>query len=256
MYINDIRHILLIQQSTQIAIYQIRSKSRMRSVHLLGLLVLLAVLSSSMANHKPDHDTVTTVTMVTIPDLRGKRLRRSPGPDIACGKCGKLPTYTHLTDRERYDAVCKNNRGALVKVAIGPVMPKSSPSAMLEFELCQEGKCVEATRLGLFGANQQLTSVISKKGYFIRETDVTDVLVAQGWSIEKPLKARMTSKTRKFFERFNFDVKKFPEPILLVETYSEWLIPGGCSENNGCKMTLHPDEDRSHYGDLLDKYYR
>ena len=108
MYINDIRHILLIQQSTQIAIYQIRSKSRMRSVHLLGLLVLLAVLSSSMANHKPDHDTVTTnVPMVTIPDLRGKRLRRSPGhvtgrpqkmkparwfcPSNCCRKCSEMP---------------------------------------------------------------------------------------------------------------------------------------------------------------------
>ena len=105
MYINDIRHILLIQQSTQIAIYQIRSKSRMRSVHLLGLLVLLAVLSSSMANHKPDHDTVTTVTMVTIPDLRGKRLRRAPGPrpcpSNCCRKCSEMPKQCHECPKKR-----------------------------------------------------------------------------------------------------------------------------------------------------------
>ena len=38
----------------------IRSKSTMRSLHLLGFLVLLAVLSSSMAHHTPDHPDTTT----------------------------------------------------------------------------------------------------------------------------------------------------------------------------------------------------
>jgi len=50
----------------------IRSKSTMRSLHLLGFLVLLAVLSSSMAHHKPDHP----ATLPPIPDER--RHRRSP----------------------------------------------------------------------------------------------------------------------------------------------------------------------------------
>ena len=59
----------------------IRSKSTMRSLHLLGFLVLLAVLSSSMAHHTPDHpDTTTTLTPPPIPDEG--RHRRSPGHGI------------------------------------------------------------------------------------------------------------------------------------------------------------------------------
>jgi len=67
----------------------IRSKSTMRSLHLLGFLVLLAVLSSSMAHHTPDHpDTTTTLTPPPIPDEQ--RHRRSPRlmqcPSVCCRK--------------------------------------------------------------------------------------------------------------------------------------------------------------------------
>ena len=70
---------------------QIRSKSRMRSLPLLSFLVLLAVLSLSMANHKPDHDTKTVAPII---DLRGKRLRRASSarcPSNCCRKRLEMP---------------------------------------------------------------------------------------------------------------------------------------------------------------------
>merc|ERR1712212_286745 len=67
---------LLIDRRATHTNWDIGSMSRMRSLHLLGFVVLLAVLSLSMGHHKPDHD---TETIAPIKDLRGKRLRRSLG---------------------------------------------------------------------------------------------------------------------------------------------------------------------------------
>ena len=192
---------------------------------------------------------------------REKQVNGTTCGHIACGKCGNWKVvndkwkmcHNDDEDKKRCRALCVDNNRTLVEVAIGPVMPKSSPNFLLEFELCQEGKCVLAAELGLFGGGEP-SSVISKKGYFIRKTDVTSVLVAQGWSLEKPLTTRMTTKTRQFFAGFDFNVKKFPAPVIFVQK-SGWS-GSGCSENDGCKMTLNPDEDRSHYGDLLDGYPR
>ena len=163
-------------------------------------------------------------------------------------------------DEKRCQGFCVDNNRYLVKVYIGAVMPKEFEGSFLaEFELCQEEKCVEAAEFALYGGTlrpgEQLPSVISKKYYSIRKAGVTDVLVVQGWSSEKPLTTRMTSKTRQFFANWNGtqDANKFPQAVVFVGTYPEVLQ---CSESDGCKMTLNPDEDRSHYGDLLDGYPR
>ena len=164
---------------------------------------------------------------------------------IARGKCGNVCTNIGK-GKQWCDDYCKNNSGALVKVYLGPVMPKQVPvSFNWQYELCQEGKCVKATKLGSFGATQP-PSVISSKGYFIRQTDVTRVLVAQGWSPEKRLTARMTSSTKKYVAD-NLDVKTLPEPVVIVGNRREVA-------NGRGKLTLNPNQDRSSYGDLLDKY--
>ena len=168
---------------------------------------------------------------------------------IVSGKCDNVceNKWQIQYGKQWCDEYCKNTSGALVKVYLGAVMPKQVPvSFSWEFELCQDGKCVEAARLGSFGASQP-PSVISKEGYFIRQTDVTRVLVEQGWSPEKQLTARMTSSTRKYVAD-NLDVKTLPEPVVIVGERSEVA-------NGGGKVTLNPNQDRSSYGDLLDKYF-
>ena len=133
-------------------------------------------------------------------------------------------------------------------------MPKQVPvSFSWEFELCQDGKCVEAARLAilgkawLLGGASQPPSVISKEGYIIRQIDVTRVLVKQGWTLEKRLTARMTSSTRKYVAE-NLDVKTLPDPVVIVGERNEVA-------NGGGKVTLNPNQDRSCYGDLLNKYF-
>ena len=85
---------------------------------------------------------------------------------------------------------------------------------MNTFELCQGGECVEAGWLATFGANTTAINddegsklpKIDDKNYFLRDTDVSAVLEKQGWSLKKPLMARMTSSV----------VGKVPEPVIII----------------------------------------
>ena len=105
----------------------IGSKSRMRSLlHLLSFLVLLAVLSSSMGDHKPDHDTQTIAPMK---DLRGKRLRRSLGettsvrcPSNCCRKCREMPKKCRECSKKRFNGC---SRGKFCVYNIDPARPYS-----------------------------------------------------------------------------------------------------------------------------------
>ena len=173
--------------------------------------------------------------------------------DIAIGKCGNVCKHFNGITCDDY---CKDNSGTLVKVYLGYVTPKQVPVSFdLDFELCQEGKCVLAShgqKVSKFGAPQP-PSVISKEGYFIATTDVTRVLVEQGWTLdwilEKRLTARMTSSTRKYIAD-NLDVKTLPEPVVIVRNCGKgWRMEVTNGANS--KLILNPNQDQSCYGDLL-----
>merc|ERR1712172_193561 len=176
--------------------------------------------------------------------------KRTTADGIARGKCGNVCTDIGK-GKQWCDDYCKNNSGALVKVYLGPVMPKQVPLIFTwKFDLCQDGKCVEAAWIDehgfMIGASQP-PSVISKEGYFIKQTDVTRVLVEQGWSLEKQLTARMRSLTKKYVAD-NLNVENLPEPVVIVGKRMEVA-------NGGGRLTLNPNQDRGFYGDLLDKYF-
>ena len=87
---------------------QIGSKARMRSLPLLSFLVLLAVLSSSMAHHKPDH---TTEATAPIKDLPGRRLRRASSkrcPSNCCRKRCEMPKKWRECQESNY---CQGSQG-------------------------------------------------------------------------------------------------------------------------------------------------
>ena len=78
---------------------------------------------------------------------------------------------------------------------------------------------------------------IDKKNYFLRESDVTDLVKKQGWTPKKVV-ARMTSSV----------VGKLPEPVIIVKQM------GKEGKMDQGKVFLNPKEKRGHYGDLLDTY--
>ena len=181
--------------------------------------------------------------------------------EIANGQCGET--------QWRGDNYCKDASGALVKVYIGPVLPFEAQLDTWTFELCQDGKCVENG--GFWGANtafgigtkwvsasHRLPSAINKENYFIKARDVTRVLFRQGWTTEKPLIARMTSYTKQSAAD-KHGVENLPEPVVIVGKWSQIAPNGGdwwvsAIKDGGAKLTLNPNEDRSHYGNLLDEW--
>ena len=104
-------------------------------------------------------------------------------------------------------------------MSVGIVLPKEAPTGINTFELCQDGRCVEAGRLGTFGAKSSSANDyqgsepprIDDKKYFLRDTDVTAVVDKQGWSLKKPLVARMTRSV----------VGNLPDPVIIVHQLGE-----------------------------------
>ena len=79
------------------------------------------------------------------------------------GKCGNV--CKDIDGKRWCDNYCNHGSGALVKVLMGPVLPRKVPVTFSwEYELCQERKCVWGTKVGTFGASQP-PPVISKEGY-------------------------------------------------------------------------------------------
>ena len=133
-----------------------------------------------------------------------------------------------------------------VKIFVGVVLPREAPSGINAFELCQEGKCVEGGKLGTFGAASSSHDYsgskprIDETNYFLRETDVTDLVKKQGWTLEKSLVARMKSSV----------VESLPEPVVIVKQVGK----GGKIKMGQGKIILNPKENSRHYGNLINKY--
>ena len=159
------------------------------------------------------------------------------------GKCG--PVCQEIDGKNHCEEVCSIGEpgGPLVRVSVGVVLPRVAPSGINIFELCQDGKCVEAGRLGTFGVRAASNSSneppqINEKNYFLRDTDVTAVVDKQGWTLTKPFEARMTSSV----------VGNLPDPVVIVKK----LDDKGNAEME--EASLNPKENPRHYGNLLKKY--
>ena len=105
-------------------------------------------------------------------------------------------------------------------------------------ELCQDGKCVEAARVGTFGApDYQEPPPIDDKNYFLRDTDVTAVVYEQDWTLKKPFEARMTDSV----------LDNLPEPVVIVKE----LGGEGNMDMEKDTIILSPHENSRSYGNLL-----
>ena len=165
------------------------------------------------------------------------------------GRCG--PVCQKFDGKSHCEEICSSGQPGrpLARVSVGLVLPLVAPSGMNTFELCQDGKCVEAGRLGTFGAPSKSNSSgndyqesepppIDEKNYFLRDTDVTAVVDEQGWTLKKPLEARMTSSV----------LDNLPDPVVIVKQLSK----EGKVEK--ASLYLSPKEYPRRYGNLLKKY--
>ena len=130
-----------------------------------------------------------------------------------------------------------------MKVFVGVVLPQVAPSGDSTFDLCQGGECVKAGKVSTFGsttkrADKPAEPRIDEKNFYIAETDVTDVIDKQGWTLKKPLVAKMTYSM----------VGNLPQPVVIVQELGK-----GAKMVRG-KVILSPKEKRCHYGNLLDRY--
>ena len=159
------------------------------------------------------------------------------------GKCGKFcPKAKRPDDCEEICTSDKQHK-VFVKVFVGVVMPQEAPSGESTFDLCQGEKCVEAGKVGTFGATTDPVdnpsgTRIDAESFYLAQTDVTAVIDKQDWTLEKPLVAKMTKSM----------VRNLPQPVVIVQE----LGKGGMKA--GGKVMLSPEENRRRYGNLLDEY--
>ena len=89
----------------------------------------------------------------------------------------------------------------------------------------------------LLGKGRSARRKAESKNAFIAELEVTNVLVAEDWSPDKPLVARL----------FSGILKEVPQPLVIVkELRKDRWVP--------TIVTINPEESVSNYGDLLKSY--
>ena len=154
------------------------------------------------------------------------------------GQCG--PVCQEIDGKKHCEEICSSD-GGLARVSVGVVLPKDAPTGINTFELCQDGKCVEAGELGTFGARTEGDDYqgseppqIDKEKYFLRDTDVTAVVDKQGWTLKKAFVARMTKSV----------VGNLPDPVVILHQLGE----------EKTSVTLSPRENVGHYGNLIKGY--
>ena len=160
------------------------------------------------------------------------------------GKCGSV--CQEINGTRHCEDIC-SSEGGLARVALGIVLPKGAPSGLNIFELCQDEKCVEAGSVGSYGDESNFKDFegseppqIDKEKYILRDTDVTHVLVEQGWTLKKPLVGKMTKSA----------VGNLPEPVVMYHQLSK----DGDIDKKMTSITLNPKETPDIYGNLLDGY--
>ena len=160
------------------------------------------------------------------------------GPDVDAFK--KMFKSGAHEEQKPAPSISSGPRG---KVFVGVVLPREAESGENVFKLCQNEECVEGGRLGTFGVASSSSGdysepQIDEKNYFLRESDVTALIKKQGWTLGKPLVARMEESV----------VDNLPEPVVIVKQ-----MGNGGKLGKG-KVILNPKEKRHNYGNLLDKY--
>ena len=101
---------------------------------------------------------------------------------------------------------------------------------------------MEAGNAALFGATMEPVDnvlPIDNKNFYLLESTVNDVMIKQGWTLEKPLVAKTTSSI----------VGNLPQPVVILK---EILDKGRYGPGN---VTLSPGEKPGNYGNLLQKYF-
>ena len=123
-----------------------------------------------------------------------------------------------------------------------------APSGVTWFQLCHNGECIPGGQLDTFGIDSPQSVDLRVVGqhkvnsttHYVAESEVTNLLIDQDWfpSLEEPLVARFSEGV----------LENVPQPCVIIKTLN----------NNGAfvhtKVTLHPDETPSNYGDLINTY--
>ena len=122
--------------------------------------------------------------------------------------------------------ICKNDNGEPSKASFAAVVPIEAPTGFNRFNICQNDTCVEAGTLGTFGKAPDSSndyewlrpSLIDDKYYRLVETDITDVIAKQGWSLSEPFVVRMV-------ETLDNTWGMLPDPVFIEKRLGkEFLI--------------------------------
>ena len=169
------------------------------------------------------------------------------------GTCGNV--CTSIESKKHCEAVCAKDKDgkSLIKVFVGVILPREAPTGINVFDLCQAGTCIKGGKVGTFGkttkrADAPSETHVDKKNFALTEVDVTEVMVKQGWTLKKPVEAKMTSSV----------VGNLPKPVVIFKELGE----GGkvvdrkvkTPSENGSNWRSSAVKENRHYGDLLDKY--
>ena len=169
------------------------------------------------------------------------------------GQCGKV--CKKLEGKDNCKELCADDKrnGTLVKVYVGVVLPQVAPSGESTFDLCQDGKCVKAGQVSTFGNTMERIDKPSekldgKKNSYLVETDVTALMIEQGWTLKKHLEAKMTSSM----------VGNLPDPVVSVRELGKGGTMGeGRAIRSSKEKQSAESQTESHespYGDLLDEF--
>ena len=203
--------------------------------------------------------------------VNGESEGSSPGNKVTIkspevGKCGEWCWQTKLSRKNITSCkdICVSQRegNPVLRFFVGGVIPRMADSGSTLFQVFEEKKQAKKNiysgiegknwinggsfdtfgrsspqPVDLLGIGRLAQRRADSKNAFIAELEVTNVLVAEDWSPDKPLVARL----------FSGILKEVPQPLVIVkELRSDLWVP--------ISVTLYPSESIVNYGDLLVSY--